>query len=130
MKRKDFLKLSSLAGSGLLLNLNGINLHAMTENSFLKNIAKSSTNDRILVLIQLHGGNDGLNMVIPINAYGDYYNLRPNIAIPQTGSRKYITLDNNLPSNKQVGLHPDMTAENQCTTRETWQLFRMYPMKT
>ncbi len=110
MKRRDFLRLTSLAGSGLLLNLNGIKLHAMEQNYFLNNLAKSSSNDRILVLIQLHGGNDGLNMVIPIDGYGHYYNYRPNIAIPQTGSRKYITLDPNLPGNRQVGLHPDMVA--------------------
>jgi uncharacterized protein (DUF1501 family) len=110
MERRDFLRLSSLAGSGLLLNLNGIKLHAMGENKFLQDMAKSSTNDRILVLIQLHGGNDGLNMVLPINHYPHYYNLRPNIAIPQIGARKYITLDNNLPDNRQVGLHPDMAA--------------------
>lgn len=110
MERRDFLRLTSLAGSGLLLNLNGVKLHAMEDNYFLNNIAKSSTNDRILVLIQLHGGNDGLNMVIPVDGYGHYYNLRPNIAIPQSGSRKYITLDPNLPGNRQVGLHPDMVA--------------------
>lgn len=110
MKRKDFLRVGSLAGSGLLMSLNGINLHAMTENKFLQNIAKSSTNDRVVVLVQLHGGNDGLNMVIPLDQYSLYYNLRPNIAIPQSGNRKYITLDTSLPANKQVGLHPDMVA--------------------
>jgi uncharacterized protein (DUF1501 family) len=110
MDRRDFLRLTSLAGSGMLLSLNGIQLHSLEENSFLKNLAKSSTNDRILVMIQLHGGNDGLNMVIPIDGYGHYYNHRPNIAIPQTGQRKYITLDPNLASNRQVGLHPDMVA--------------------
>lgn len=110
MKRRDFIRLTSLAGSGLLLNLNGIKLHAMQQDHFLNDIAKSSTNDRILVLIQLHGGNDGLNMVIPMDNYGHYFNHRPNIAIPQTGQRKYITLDPSLPSNRQVGLHPDMVA--------------------
>lgn len=110
MKRRDFIRLTSLAGSGVLLSLNGIKLHAMEQNHFLNNLAKSSSNDRILVLIQLHGGNDGLNMVIPVDGYGHYYNHRPNIAIPQTGSRKYITLDPNLPGNRQVGLHPDMVA--------------------
>lgn len=108
MNRRDFMRLSSLAGSGLMLKLNGIPLHTMEGNGFLSTIAKSSLNDRILVLIQLHGGNDGLNMVIPIDQYGDYYNHRPNIAIPSSGLRKYITLDSTLPDNKQVGLHPDM----------------------
>ena len=37
--------------------------------------------DRILVVIELSGGNDGLNTVVP---FGDaaYYRARPNLAIP------------------------------------------------
>lgn len=109
MNRRDFIRLSSLMGSGMMLKLNGVPLHAFEGNGFLHKMAKSSMNDRILVLIQLHGGNDGLNMVVPINQYAQYYNHRANIAIPQVGPRKYITLDATLPDEKQVGLHPDMT---------------------
>ena len=82
MDRRLFMKLSSLTGSGLLLSLNGIPLHAFQGDSILHKIAKSSSNDRVLVLIELHGGNDGLNTIIPINHYGQYYNSRANIAIP------------------------------------------------
>ena len=92
----------------MLLKLNGVPLFAAQKNSFLNDIALKSLNDRVLVLIELHGGNDGLNMVIPMDQYGTYYNLRPNIAIPQTGPRQYIPLDSTLPDNKKVGLHPDM----------------------
>ena len=108
MDRRDFVRMSSLLGTGVLLKLNGVSLFAAEPSGLLQKLAKSSLNDKILVLIQLHGGNDGLNMVIPIDQYGLYYNLRPNIAIPSSGTRQYITLDANLPSNKQVGLHPDM----------------------
>ena len=108
MDRRDFVRISSLLGTGMLLKFNGIALNLVQPEGILENMAKSSLNDKILVLIQMHGGNDGLNMVIPINQYGNYYNLRPNIAIPQSGTRHYITLDPNLPANKQVGLHPDM----------------------
>jgi uncharacterized protein (DUF1501 family) len=108
MDRRDFVRISSLLGTGVLLKFNGIALSTVQPAGILESMAKSSLNDKILVLIQLHGGNDGLNMVIPINQYGQYYNMRPNIAIPQTGTRHYITLDPNLPVNKQVGLHPDM----------------------
>jgi len=108
MDRRDFVRMTSLLGTGALLKLNGVSLFAAEPSGLLQNLAKSSLNDKILVLIQLHGGNDGLNMVIPIDQYGLYYNLRPNIAIPSIGTRKYITLDANLPGNKQVGLHPDM----------------------
>lgn len=55
--------------------------------------------DHVLVVVQLGGGNDGLNMVVP---YGEraYYNARPQIGIPEN---KVIKL-----SKAQVGLHPAM----------------------
>ncbi|MEJ6799202.1 MAG: DUF1501 domain-containing protein [Crocinitomicaceae bacterium] len=109
MDRREFARLSAMIGTGAFLKLNGVQLHAAQPNNFLKEVAMKSLNDRVLILIELHGGNDGLNMVIPMDQYGNYYNLRPNIAIPQTGSRQYIPLDLTLPDNKKVGLHPDMT---------------------
>jgi uncharacterized protein (DUF1501 family) len=52
--------------------------------------------DTILLVIQLSGGNDGLNTVVP---YRDatYYTLRPNLAIPREQA---------LPITDQMGLHP------------------------
>ena len=46
--------------------------------------------NRKIVLINLAGGNDGLNTIIPIDQYADYYQLRPNLAIPDNGKRKFI----------------------------------------
>ena len=109
MKRRKFLKQLGLGASAPLL-LNNIPVNSLAANNALTRIASSvdEDNDRVLVLIQLHGGNDGLNTLIPINQYGTYNNLRPNIAISNTGNRKYITLDSTLPEEKQIGLHPDM----------------------
>ncbi len=56
----------------------------------------------------MHGGNDGLNTIIPMEQYAEYYNMRPNIAIPDNGPRRFIPLDGSLPAELQVGLHPDM----------------------
>jgi uncharacterized protein (DUF1501 family) len=55
--------------------------------------------ERTLVVIQLAGGNDGLNMVIP---YGDdnYHTLRPSLGIAPD---KVLRLDDTF------GLHPAMT---------------------
>jgi uncharacterized protein (DUF1501 family) len=55
---------------------------------------------RALVVLQLSGGHDGLNAVIP---YGDglYYQMRPQINIP---ADKVLHLDD------QVGLHPNLTS--------------------
>ncbi len=38
--------------------------------------------DRILVVVQMGGGNDGLNTVVPIGNDA-YYRARPNLAVPQ-----------------------------------------------
>lgn len=54
----------------------------------------------ILVLVQLAGGNDGLNTVIPFED-ADYYRLRPTLGIPK---------DQVLPISDTLGLHPSMTA--------------------
>jgi uncharacterized protein (DUF1501 family) len=58
----------------------------------------SATKDPVLVVLQLSGGNDALNTVIP---YSDplYYDNRPNVRIPE---------DQVLPLNDEIGLHPTM----------------------
>lgn len=53
--------------------------------------------ERILLVIELTGGNDGLNTVVPWRN-DDYYRARPKLAIPAEQVRK---LDD------EVGLHPD-----------------------
>lgn len=55
---------------------------------------------RILVVVQLSGGNDGLNTVVPYEM-GTYYDARPLISIRQQDV---------LPLNHQIGFHPNMSA--------------------
>jgi uncharacterized protein (DUF1501 family) len=52
--------------------------------------------ERLLVLVELKGGNDGLNAVVPY-ADAEYYALRPRIAIPR---------DQVLQLDQRTGLHP------------------------
>jgi len=107
MRRRSFIKrLPLLASSPFVLN--NIPLHVLAKNGHLQRLAATSANDKVLVLIQLHGGNDGLNTLIPLDQYADYYNLRPNLAIADNGPRKYIPLDGNLATDQQIGLHPDL----------------------
>jgi uncharacterized protein (DUF1501 family) len=108
MRRRHFIKKLSLAA--VPFTLGGIPLRLMAENS-LTRMAEQSTNDRVIIILQMHGGNDGLNSIIPVEAYDLYYQWRANIAIPAKNSlRKMIPLDSTLPSAAQVGLHPDMIA--------------------
>ncbi|MGE4017664.1 MAG: DUF1501 domain-containing protein [Cyclobacteriaceae bacterium] len=108
MKRRSFIK--KLSWATVPITLGGIPLKVMAENP-LTRMARKSDNDRVLVILQLHGGNDGLNSLIPIEAYDQYYSRRANIAIPAKNSvRKMVPLDSTLPADAQVGLHPDMIA--------------------
>lgn len=109
--RRDFIKKFPFALS-IPFSLSGFSVKAMGDNALTRLAAATADdNPRRLVILQLHGGNDGLNCLIPVEAYDEYYRNRANIAIPAKNSiRKYIPLDSTLPSSQQVGLHPDMQA--------------------
>ncbi|MCI5105625.1 MAG: DUF1501 domain-containing protein [Pseudomonadales bacterium] len=87
MKRRDLLK----AGLGL-----GAGVAAFGGNTFMPGVLNraaqaaaldAAARGKILVVLELSGGNDGLNTVVP---WGDdaYYRARPNIAIPENQVRK------------------------------------------
>ena len=101
MQRRNFLKKLAIS---IPFTISGIPLKLMADNP-LSRLAAQSSNDRVLIILQLHGGNDGLNSLIPVEAYDLYYSKRANIAIPE---KKYIPLDATLPAAAQVGLHPAM----------------------
>lgn len=70
-------------------------------NPVFNGLLKSGPNsDRVLVIVQLFGGNDGLNTVIPLDQYDMLSSLRGNILIPEAQ-----TLE--LPgTNGATALHP------------------------
>lgn len=90
MERRKFLKQSTLASSLFFVP------------SFVKafeNVASKSLGYKRLVIIQLSGGNDGLNTVIPYR--NDlYYKERPTLGV----SKKDI-----IKINDEVGFHPSLT---------------------
>ncbi len=57
--------------------------------------------DRVLVLLQLEGGNDGLNTLIPLDQFDGYQKSRASVAIPL---QKVLPLKNTI----KTGLHPAM----------------------
>jgi uncharacterized protein (DUF1501 family) len=103
MKRRDFLKRTVPAAVAIPTVLNGMTVSAITGENPLVNMALSqnAVNDKVLVLIQLSGGNDGLNTVIPLQYYTDYQAARTNIAIP---SAQVFGLS----GASQIALHPSM----------------------
>ncbi|MBT6581729.1 MAG: DUF1501 domain-containing protein [Bacteroidetes Order II. Incertae sedis bacterium] len=95
--RRQFLKGLGLAASGVTMGLNGRPVKAFHTSPLLQKLAGAKSN-RVLVLVQLSGGNDGLNMVVP---YSDpeYYRVRPSIAIPGSDV---------IPLTDHTGLHPNL----------------------
>jgi uncharacterized protein (DUF1501 family) len=94
MKRRDFLANFSTATGAALLSA-----HAPGWAQGVDTRA-SSVQDRILILIELKGGNDGLNTVVPF-ADDAYYKLRSTIALKP---EDLIKID------AKFGLHPELKA--------------------
>lgn len=102
MKRRDFIKKTAPAAVIVPSLINGISF-AAGNNPWLESLAKSAEdNDRVLVLIFLSGGNDGLNTVIPKDQYSQLSNARQNVLIPQG----QVLALNGYPN---TGFHPSMT---------------------
>ena len=89
-KRKEFLQIGSLATASLMLP------------KFLKALERKDMapgGNKVVVILQLSGGNDGLNTVIPFR--NDlYYKARPRLGIEKT---KTLLLTD------EVGLHPALS---------------------
>ena len=60
--------------------------------------AEERQSERILVVVELSGGNDGLNTVVPYNN-DEYYRVRPNLGIPKS---KAIAISD------EAGFHPSL----------------------
>lgn len=100
MKRRDFIK-ASVPAAVLPAVINGFSIKAFGEDSPLARLLGNSTStDHVLVIVQLSGGNDGLNTVIPIDTYSFYQAARSNIAIPEAAILKLTDT---------TGLNPAMT---------------------
>jgi len=90
--RRNFL------GSSLLPVAAGLAVPAVFAKGIYAAAADRSQNDRVLVILQLGGGNDGLNTLVPYTD-GRYYQARPTLAVKPTDV---------LPLNERVGLNPNL----------------------
>ncbi|MDC3250189.1 DUF1501 domain-containing protein [bacterium] len=99
MQRREFIKwMGVLGGGAYLTRLGGLaspDVYAAAAETYEK-IVES---DNVLVLINLSGGNDGLNTVIPLDQYDNLAAARPSIVIPKN---RVLAL------NTKTGLHPSL----------------------
>jgi uncharacterized protein (DUF1501 family) len=72
----------------------------ITQMAMAQGAANPERDRNILVMIELNGGNDGINTIIPFNDPA-YYTSRPNLGIPK---------GNVLEVGSKLGFHPSMGA--------------------
>lgn len=100
LQRRDFLKAGLLFGAGAAGLAAG---YAAVPDAFARAVyaAKNAgiSNDRILVMVQLAGGNDGLRTVVPLTNPA-LHDLRPRLAAPSVSSA--------LPLSNDFGLNANM----------------------
>ncbi len=94
LKRGRFL-LGALSGLTVVANMDHVLARALADTPLP---GLPGGDDRVLLLINLQGGNDGLNCIVP---HGNplYYQMRPTLAIPQND---VLAIDANLGFNPQM----------------------------
>ncbi|HET9031012.1 MAG TPA: DUF1501 domain-containing protein [Candidatus Aquilonibacter sp.] len=96
MKRARFV-LGALSGLAVVANADHVLASALAATP-LPGLPGSS--NRVLVLVNLQGGNDGLNCVVP-HGNPAYYRMRPTLAVRQSD---VLAIDN------AIGLNPEMAS--------------------
>jgi len=99
--RREFLRTGLLGGSlcwtvPSFLQNTMLSLHAAADGQLVQGVTGKDGN--ILVVLQLAGGNDGLNTVVPFGD-DDYRRARPSLALRENQVLK-------LGAKEKVGLHP------------------------
>ena len=77
--RRQFLQALGVASAGSSFMFQQTAMTAFGQSSMMNSLSQLET-DRVLVLLQLDGGNDGLNTIVP-TSNDIYYQSRPNLAI-------------------------------------------------
>ncbi len=103
MKRRSFLRNTGLAAAWATFQHQGVAMNTMAKVPFLRALAEGGNpQDRVLVLIQLNGGNDGLNTFIPLDQMDNLAANRANILIDEN---QILNLNGTIKN----GMHPAMT---------------------
>ncbi|REE01288.1 DUF1501 domain-containing protein [Marinoscillum furvescens] len=97
MRRRSFLRhvTHSLAVPGVL---GSMGFRMPGPNSLPSLLRMAADQDRVLVLVFLEGGNDGLNTVVPLDQLSVLNKLRPHVILPEERLHRLPDAD--------IGLHP------------------------
>lgn len=100
MKRRAFLRhlTHSVAVPGFLT---AVGLPSQAKAQIAKLLQTANESGKVLVLVYLQGGNDGLNTVVPLDQLSALNKVRPHVYLPPN---KLLELNNT-----SVGLHPSLT---------------------
>lgn len=108
MDRRKFLNNSVKAcASTFLVEQFFMKQHLYGQNAMMNAIA-GSCNDNIMVVVQLFGGNDGLNTFIPLDQYSTLQGARSNVMIAESNLR-FATAVNN--GNATLGSQSTITSK-------------------
>ena len=81
MKRRDFIHKASI-GVVLPALFGKYDVKALATSPWINSLTATET-DHVLVIVQMFGGNDGLNCVVPVDQYNNLATARNNILIPE-----------------------------------------------
>lgn len=97
MKRRSFIKNTATALTiPTLVNGMAVSTFGASAIAGLNN----TDNDKILIMVTLPGGNDGLHTIVPLDQYGNLANARPDIILPENQL---------LPVTDTLGFNPVLT---------------------
>lgn len=102
MKRRNFIKTSAIATIPFALKGVPVMASSNIQSNALDTLANAAVNcGKILVIIQMNGGNDGLNTVFPLDKWSELNNARSNMLMNESSVL-------GLANNTTTGIHPGM----------------------
>ena len=104
MDRRKFLGTSIKACAATAFT-SGVMQSSFASSAIMQAISASCT-DSILILVQLNGGNDGLNTIIPLDQYSLLSAARSNVLVPENSVLQTTQY-------AQTGFHPSFTDMHQ-----------------
>lgn len=102
--RRSFLKTAGMAAAITPFIHHGLAINPLSQKTLFRKLGGNvQLSDKIMVFIELNGGNDGLNTVIPLDQYSPLSQHRPRVLIPENKVLPLSGISN-------TGLHPSLNA--------------------